>query len=253
LSSTLTGVVVFACTFGAALLGIRVRRLLPSQHIQDRSEVVLKLVLGLMSTLTALVLGLLISSAYSTYQLQRIEIQDLGTRFFELDRALSHLGSPAVPQRQHLKQILIHAIERTWPAKGVAAIPSANFSVQEEGEQLFDEVTALPAPSNIDLVAQNRALRLFENVSANWHLLVVQRGGSLSTPILLVMMSWIIALFFGFGLLTEFNGTIAAGLCVGAAAISGAIFLITDLNEPYSGLIRVPKSALTVILAQMGH
>jgi hypothetical protein len=252
LNSTLVGLLVLACTFGAAMLAIRIRAVLPSHHMESDSKEVLRLVVGLTSTLTALVLGLLISSAYSAYQLQRVEIQDLGTRFFEIDRILAEFGPEAAPQRRQLQQILVGIDQRIWPPNG-AAEQQPKGSVQAQGEALFNAIAAYPATSNAQRIAQGRATQLLEELSGTWHHLLVQKEGSLSAPILWVLASWLVILFFGFGLFTSYNHTVATALFVGAVAVSAAIFLIVDLNYPYSGWIQLPRGALSAALAQMGH
>jgi hypothetical protein len=252
LSSTFAAVMVFVGTFGASMLAIKTRGLLPAHHLQNDSKKVLELVVGLTSTLTALVLGLLISSAYSAYQLQRIEIQDLGTRFFEVDRALANLGPEASEQRQQLQRILLDVDKGIWP-DAAENVSDARTAVQIHGEALFSAIAALPTASNAQRLTQGRAAQLLEDLSGTWHLLLVQRGGSLSAPIFWVLTSWLVLLFFGFGLFTSYNPTVATGLFVGAASVSAAIFLIVDLNQPYSGWIRLPRGALQAALAQMGH
>jgi hypothetical protein len=251
-NSSLIALLVLGATFGASMLAIQIRRLLPSHHIDSDSKEVLRLVVGLTSTLTALVLGLLISSAYSAYQLQRVEIQDLGIRFFEVDRILGDFGAEAAPQRSQLKQILVAVDHRIWPEGGGGSLPIPGESVQVQGEALFNAIAALPASTNAQHIALGRATQLLAEISGTWHLLLAQKGGSLSAPILWVLTCWLIFLFFGFGLFTKFNGTVATALFVGAAAVSAAIFLIVDLNQPYAGWMQLPKSALTRALADMG-
>ncbi len=253
MSSILIGLMVLACTFGASMLAIQIRRLLPAQHMESDSKEVLKLVVGLTSTLTALVLGLLISSAYSAYQLQRVEIQDLGTRFFEIDRILAELGPDTAKQRQQLHQILVAINDNIWPAPGTDSLPASRAAVQLQGEGLFGSIAALPVNSNMQRLGQARATQLLEQMSGIWHTLLVQKGGSLAAPILWVLACWLVILFFGFGLFTDFNPTVATALFVGAAAVSAAIFLIVDLNQPYSGFLQLPRGALTTALAQMGR
>jgi hypothetical protein len=253
LNSTLVGLLVLACTFGASMLAIRVRGMLPAHHMDSDSKDVLKLVVGLTSTLTALVLGLLISSAYSAYQLQRVEIQDVGTRSFEIDRILAEFGPEAAPERRQLQQILVDIDQRIWPPDGAGAVPQPKGSVQAQGEALFNAIAAYPATSNAQHIAQARATQLLEDLSGTWHHLLVQKEGSLSAPILSVLASWLVVLFFGFGLFTSYNHTVATALFVGAVAVSAAIFLIVDLNHPYSGWIQLPRGALSSALAQMGH
>src|SRR5271167_135968 len=112
MNSTMVSLLAFACTFGAALIAIFIRNRLPPHHVEGDSKDVVKLVLGLMATLTALVLGLLISSAHSAYDAQGAELQQLSVHLYQLDRVLAHLGPDATPQREELHRIVASDIER---------------------------------------------------------------------------------------------------------------------------------------------
>jgi hypothetical protein len=70
---------------------------------------------------------------------------------------------------------------------------------------------------------------------------------------LFALMSWLTVLFFGFGLFSRFNATVAGALFVGALAFSGAIFLIIEMNHPYGGWIQISSVPLRTVLAQMGR
>src|SRR5271154_5383312 len=97
-----------------------------------------KLVLGLVATLTALVLGLLISSGYSSYQKQQAELQQLSVHFYQIDRALAHFGPEANPQRDKLRQLLAANIARIWPINGQA--PTRETSALRDLEALSDSI-----------------------------------------------------------------------------------------------------------------
>lgn len=75
-------------------------------------------------------------------------------------------------------------------------------------------------------------------------LMSLQRASPISWPPLGVVASWSILLFCGFGILSRINVTTLAALTLGSFAIGSAIFLILELNEPYSGLFRVPRGAM---------
>jgi hypothetical protein len=125
--------------------------------------------------------------------------------------------------------------------------------VQQQGEALFIEVAGLQATSKLQQLAQARAMQLIESASVTWHLLVMQTEGSLSAHILWVLASWLVVLFFGFGLLTSFNATVGAAFFVGSGSVAAAVLLIVDLNQPYVGWMQLPKAALIRVFAQMGQ
>ncbi len=79
-----------------------------------------------------------------------------------------------------------------------------------------------------------------------------QAEESLPLPFLTLLVSWICALFFGFGLFTRSNATVVAALLLGAVSVSTAIFLILELNTPYRGIMQISDAPLRAALAQIG-
>jgi hypothetical protein len=251
LNSTWVSLAVFACTFGAALLAILVRERLPAHHVEGDSREVVKLVLGLMATLTALVLGLLISSAHSAYDAQVAELQQLSVHTYQLDRLLVHFGAEAAPLRAELRQILTADIARIWPTdRGKRAI-HAGLAAQLEIEGLFEGIASLSPKTDLQRLGQNHALELLGTIGETRHMLIEQSQGALSWPFLLVLVSWMTILFFGFGLIARYNGTVIAALFVGSLSVAGAIILILQMNQPYGGWIQVSSAPLRDALAQM--
>jgi len=253
LNSTIVSLLAFGCTFGASLVAIFIRDRLPPQHVEGDSKEVVKLVLGLMATLTALVLGLLISSAHSAFDAQGAELQQLSIHIYQLDRILAHLGPDATPQREELHRIVASDIERIWPTQGAVKVPDGAIQVQEEIEGLFESIANLAPKTDLQRVGQSRALELIGSLGETRHLLIAQSRGSLSWPFLVVLMSWMSILFFGFGLFARYNGTAVAALCVGSLSVAGAISLILEMNQPYHGWIQVSSAPLRAVLAQIGH
>src|SRR2546429_4846707 len=87
--------ILFVCLAGVALLGRRVRRYLPEDHLSGDSKDAVKLALGLVATMTALLLGLLVSSAKGTYDTTRSEVMQLTAKVVFLDRVLGLYGPEA--------------------------------------------------------------------------------------------------------------------------------------------------------------
>jgi hypothetical protein len=253
LNSTIVALSAFVLSFGASLVAIVGRNRLPAHHLEGDSKDVLRLVLGLITTLTALVLSLLISSGYSAYQMQQTEVLQLGVHVFQVDRTLAHFGSDTNEQRDQLRQVLAATIERVWPTDRAEAATSAPKGALQEGEELFDVVANMSPKTDLQRLTQSRALQLLEGVGETSHILIAQSKGALSWPMLFALMSWLTVLFFGFGLFSHFNATVAGALFVGALAVSGAIFLIIEMNHPYGGWIQISSAPLRTVLAQMGR
>jgi hypothetical protein len=253
MNSTMVGLLAFGCTFGASLLAIYIHDRLPSQHLESDSKDAVKLVMGLIATLTALVLGLLISSAHSAYDAQEAELQQLGVHVYQVDRILAHFGADANPQREQLRRILAADIARIWPSGGAPRAIYAPWSVQQEAEALFESVAGLTPKTDLQRLGQSRAIQLLGSIGETRRLLAEQSQGELSLPFFVVLVSWLSILFFGFGLFARFNATVTGAFFVGSLSVASAISLILQMNQPYAGWLQVSSAPLRTALLQMGQ
>ena len=253
MNSTAIAPVIFACTFGAALFGIFLRGRLPENHLDPESADTVKLVMGLIATLTALVLGLLISSAHSAYNAQSAEVQQLGVHLYQIDRILAQFGQEATQPRALLRKVVAADIERTW-RDGRAQRPSAApLEARLEAEQLFNQIASLSPTTNLQRFGQARVLELLTSVGETRRLLTDQALVSLSWLFLVILVAWLTLLFFGFGLFARFNPTVVAALIAGAVSVAAAVFLILEMHQPYHGWMQVSSAPLRNALSQMNE
>jgi len=253
LNATWISLVAFGCTLIAALAAIFIRDRLPTHHLRGDSQEFLKLVLGLIATITALVLGLLISSAHSAFDAQQAEVRQLSVDYYQIDRIMGRFGADAANERTLLHNLLASDIERIWAKDPNGVAEYAPLSVEREGGRIFDGIAALPTKTDLERFGQSRALQLLASVAETRRLLAEQSRGSLSAPFLIVLISWLAVLFFGFGLFTRINATVVVALVVGCLSVTGAIFLILEMNQPYGGWMQVSSAPLRDALAQMNQ
>jgi hypothetical protein len=251
MSSTVVAAVVFTCTFGGALFGIYLRGRLPSNHLDSGSIDTVKLVMGLIATLTALVLGLLISSAHSAYAAETAEVQQLGVHLSQIDRLLAEFGQDAAQPRALLRKLLEADIDHTWRGDHAGGPSAASPQERLQGEQLFDQIASLSATTNLQRFGQARALQLLSSVAETRSLLTEQSRGSLSWLFLLVLLVWLTLLFFGFGLFARFNPTVVVALFAGATSVAAAHVLILEMYHPYRGWMQVSSAPLRDALSRM--
>jgi len=250
MSSTAVAALVFGCTFLGALIGLLLHARLPVHHLDDNSKDVIKLVLGLIATVAALVLGLLISSAHRSYDAQEAEVQQLGVQLFQLDRTLEHFGQDASHARQLLYRIVSAEIEyESNDGAGIAT--DKPLQAQKEAAELFDRIANLSPKTDAQRFMQSQALRLLAGLGDTRLLLNEQARGSISWPFLVVLVFWLTVLFVGFGLFARKNPTIIAALFLGAISVGGAIFLILELNRPYGGVMQISIAPIRNALIQM--
>jgi hypothetical protein len=247
-----TALLAFGCTLGAALIGIALRERLPAEHLDGDAKDAVKLVMGLIATMTALVLGLLISSAHSAYDQQASELQQLGVHLTELDRILAHFED-AAPQRQLLRRIVADDIARVWPNNGGSGITKVPLEAARDAGGLFDAVAGLKAQTDLQKFGQSRAMQLLTSIGETRRLLSEQAGNAISAPLLVTLVAWLTLLFFGFGLFARFNTTVVAAFVIGAGSVSASLFLILEMSQPYHGWIKVSSAPLRNALAQMGQ
>jgi hypothetical protein len=253
LNATSISLVAFGCTLMAALAAIYIRERLPAHHLKGDSQEFLKLVLGLIATITALVLGLLISSAHSSFDGQQAEVQRLSVDFYQIDRILARFGADAADDRTLLHNIVASDIERIWAKDQSGSAEYAPLSAEREAGRLFDGIAGLPTKTDLERFGQSRALQLLAGVAETRRLLAEQSRGSLSAPFMIVLICWLAVLFFGFGLFTRINATVVAALVVGCLSVAGAIFLILEMNRPFGGWMQVSSAPLRDALAQMSR
>jgi hypothetical protein len=244
LNSVMIAIVACACTFIASLVASYISSRLPHHHMQGDSKELIQLVMGLIATITALVLGLQISSAHSAYAAQEAELEQLSVHLYQVDRILGHFGPEATDARDLLRRIVTADIDRTWAGNGAGATRFALISVQKDSEKLFDAIANLSPKTELQRFGQSRALELLGTIGETRRLMVEQAQNAVSVPFLIVLVSWLTILFFSFGLFARLNATVVAALFVGSASVAGAVFLILALSQPYKGWMQISDAPL---------
>jgi hypothetical protein len=244
---------IFACTFGAAILGMVLRSKLPDDHLDEDSQDVIKLVMGLVATMAALVLGLLIASANSSYQTQNDELQQLSASIIELDGLLVHYGPEASQSRQILREVVAAGAEKFLPKDGAAPKRPAPPERPAAAGAFYESIAQLSPATDVQRFIQTRAIEIGSSLRRTRALMLEQRGSSIPLPFLTVLVIWVSMLFLGFGLFARINTTVVAAFLAGALSVSSAIFLILELNQPYGGLMRISDAPLRNALATISR
>lgn len=253
MSSLAIASIVFLCVFGSALLGLFLRASLPKHHLAEDSTGVVKLGTGLIATLAALVLGLLIASAKTSFDKMKDEVTQAAVKIVQLDRALAHYGSETKEARDLLRTVVASVIELMFSEErfGQAKLDAPERLARIE--QIQAKLRDLTPRNDAQRALQSRALDLGnELVQMRW-LLIVQGEGAIPTPFLVVLVLWLAIIFAGFGLLSTKNVTVVAILVVCALSVSGAIFLIEEMDRPLDGLMKISSAPLRNALAHLGQ
>jgi hypothetical protein len=253
MNSLSVGLISAGCIFAGALLGMKLQRLLPGHHLSKEMQDLVKVSAGTIATLTALVLGLLVSSAKNSFDAVNTGIVQSSAKFILLDRALARYGPDAKPAREQLKRALAAGIEMAWP-KQKTGVPALTALERATGVELFQDKLHEITPQN-DLQRQllAQAQQLANDIGQTRWLLIEQAQSQLPLPLLLILIFWLVLLFVSFGLFAPRNGTALAVLFIGACAIAAAIFLVLELNRPLDGIIKVSNAPLLNALQHLGE
>jgi hypothetical protein len=251
MNSLFISAVVFSCVFGAAMLGMYMTNVLPEHHLSDRSKDVIKLGMGLVATLSALVLSLLISSAKNSFDAQSTELTQSSAQVVMLDRILAHYGPETQEAREILRTAVVSALDRIRSKQRPTATKLEPPS--RGNERLLDLIQGLTPKDDTQRALKSQALSIAFTVGETRWLQYAQLNNSVPTPILIVLVAWLATLFFSFGLFAPRNATVVASLFVAALSVSGAVFLMVELYSPYGGLIEVSSAPLRAALSQLGN
>jgi len=250
MNAFMVSALAFAAMFGGAMVGMYLRRQLPGHHLQDDSRDVVKLAGGLVGTLAALVLGLLVASGKSFYDAQVSELTEMSADIVILDRALSHYGPESSEVRQTLRQMVTQVLERSQ-ATHRSVISS--LSGVTGADALYDKVEALEPTTARQRDLKSQCLTQTMTLGRTRWLMYEQSAGAVSMPLLVVMVFWLAVTFCIWGGLATRNTTLIVTMCISALSAAGAIYLILELYSPYEGLIQVPDGTFRAAIAQLGR
>ena len=252
---TIVGLIVFTCTIGGALLGMWLRNTLPSHHLDPESSDTIKLGVGLIATMTALVLGLVTASAKSSYDAVDTAIKQTSIDILVLDRALVRYGPETAEIRVNLQRIVGGKIDTIWPkdTSKPANLDPMRSGAEAEAEGLTDAIRALKPTSELQRSLQSRALdRAEELLRARW-LVIAATETSVPFPFLVILLFWLTLTFTSFGLFAPKNGTVITVLVVCALSVGSAVFLVLELDSPFDGVLRVSADPLRYVYAHLNQ
>jgi hypothetical protein len=246
----------FMCTFACALLGTVIRSALPQAHLTKESQDAIRLGMGLVATMTALLLGLVTAAAKGSFDSQDAAIRNGAAGMLALDRLLARYGPETQPTRELLRRAVANRLEAMWPTNGtmpdldVAPGPSPAVS---PGEEIENRILQLSPQTDQQRWLKSEALRLTEEVLRTRWRLLGSAGGSVPRPFLVVVIFWLAMTFGSFGLSAPRNATVVTVLGISALSVAAAVFLILELDGPLDGVIKISSGPMRHALANLGQ
>lgn len=238
--------ILFVCLVGVTLLGRRVSRYLPEDQLSADSKDAVKLAMGFIATMTAVLLGLLITSAKGNFDTEQSEVMQMAAKVAFLDRVLTLYGPEAADARLKLRAAVADGVRRMWPAKRSGPVQSAPN--EQMGDALYVAIHRLSPHDDSQRALKTQTATLMVELGELRSLLQAQSIPSVSKPLLIALVSWLVVIFFGFSLVAPPNATSTLALVASAFSVACAVLLIVELDHPFGGLIRIPSEPMIHVL-----
>jgi hypothetical protein len=240
--------IAFAVIFGGAFLGVLLRRALPGHHLDDDTKDVVRLGTGLIGTMAALVLGLVIASAKSSYDTQKSQVQHITADIILLDQLLARYGPETRPIRD--RRAVAPLIEHIWRDGDSKTAEDVPFAWANLGDA-FAKIAELAPQTESQRSLKTRATQVSTDLAQTRLTLYVYAGNSIPVPFLVVLVFWLTITFASFSLFSRLNPTLVVVLLVFVLSASSAIFLVLELSQPFAGLMQISSSPLRNALAPL--
>jgi hypothetical protein len=249
MSEQFTPLIVAGFLVVACLLGRTLNHFMPQHYLNPETKDSMKLAVGWVATMSALILGLLVNSAKTNYDAQRNTVIQLSAKVSLLDRALALYGPESNETRVHLRAATEELVNNLWEDSGTKPIlpPEA-----QAGAAIYIAISSLSPRDDTQRTLKGQALTLTAQIGELRALMIAQSVTYISRPLLAVLIAWLVVVFLTFSVIAPRSITALTILIVSALSISGAIFLIVELDRPFSGLIRIPNEPLLRALSNMG-
>jgi hypothetical protein len=249
-NSIAVSLLVSACVFAAAIIGMHLHRVLPRTHLTRETKDVIQLGTGMLSVLASLVLGLLIATAKSSYDTVDHSIRSYAAEIALLNETLRDYGKGASLPRDALHQYTEQFLQDIWPKNRDPSEAESDIAAPML-EHTREAIRALRPVDDGQKWLLGQALDISTSLLRQRWMLIEQSGPGVHSVVLEILVCWIVAIFISFGLNAPRNGTVVAAFLVCSIAIGGSIFLILEMDHPLSGVLQISSWPVENVLAQM--
>jgi uncharacterized membrane protein len=247
------GLIVFACVFGGTLFGLHMSKKVRAHHLSADSKDAMKMALGVIGTLAALVLSLLLASTKSSFDAQGNGINQISADLVLLDRALARYGPETRDARDRLRNSVAAVLQRVWPDEELEVAKLDTSEAAAGLDAVEGRVRDLSPRTDGQRGLQARSLSIISEIAKERVLLLERHKTTLPIPFLIVLVWWFTIIFACLSLFAPRNALVIAIMFACAVSVSAAIVLILEMDSPYQGAIRLSSAPLRDALAHMGQ
>jgi hypothetical protein len=242
--------VTFGSTVGGMLLGAVLRAWLPAAYLNSETKEVVRLGVGLLATLSAVAISLMIASAKTSYDTQDAHFRQFSADVILTDQLLGQYGSGAVDIRKLMRIAVPAALDRIWREKAEGAQNTA-FSTSSVAEQLYAAINALAPANDAQRLLKPRIEQAAGDIARARLLMFADVDSPIQRPFLLILVFWLTVIFISFSLFVEPGPVVLAAMLIFALSVASALFLVADLSRPFAGLMQISNEHLREALAPL--
>lgn len=250
LSPPIIGLIVFLIIFAGGFAGCAARQRLPKHLLTDETKNFVSVSTAVVATLSALVLGLLISNANTTFTTVGGQVKALSAQILRLDQILRRYGPETAQARELLRQYAERKTDELFP-RNSAGVNLGDQSTYELLQRLEDTVLALKTGNSRDQWWLGQAMTLAGKIGDIRWLLAQEIGQETPKAVVALLVFWLALLFTSFGLFAPRNLTSVVTLALCALAVAGAIGMILELQVAFGGLIHVSPQPMRQAVAKL--
>jgi len=253
MNSYLVAATVFTCVFLGSLIGLWLNQLLPEHHRSQASHDAIKLGTGMISVLASLVLGLLIANIKGSFDTTDSQIRSFAATLIQLDQALRDYGPETANARDELRDYTARAIEDQWPQERDRPMQMEDVSAGQELDKVHRAVLQLKPNDPQQQALRDDALKLIETALQTRWLLIERAESSIQPVFMIILIAWITVIFVSFGYNAPLNATVVTAFFICSIALAACMFMIVEMDGPFTGLITISSHAMRNALAHMSQ
>jgi hypothetical protein len=242
---------VFAIILAGAFSGAVARRYLPQHHLTEETKSVVSISMAVVATISALVLGLLLSNANNSFSAVQGQVNSMSAQILRLDQLLRRYGSETKLAREKLREYAERKRDDLFPNNPADVVQLGDQSTYDLLQEVEDLVLSVKPANARDQWWQAQATTLASKIGDTRFLLAQHNGRGTPQAVLLLLVFWLTLLFASFALFAPPNVVTTATLTLCALAIAGSIGMILELERGFGGLVQVSPQAMNHAVAAL--
>ncbi len=262
LSNLFLTILLFFILLGSAGAGLATQRRLHERHISTQTFDSVRVLMAMLVTFTALVLGLLVTSAKSRFDSYSKDLSAYSADLIELDHRLRVYGPEVEEIRKMLRAYTAAAIADTWPDEPLPSGTYPRFSGSTahgiEAIGLGDIISDIdvriqklaPTGQFQQQIAERLRNRVADTIQRRW-VLILSAGSTISWPFLVILTAWLAITFGIYALTAPRDSLVFVVIVFSALAIASPLLLILEYSGPQSGLLRLSSDPMRTALQHM--